>query len=144
MGLSRQVLFLGERADVPRILWASDLFLLPSFFEGLPRALVEAQAAGLPCIVSDRITRQADLTGKVCYLPVKGAAERWAKKIAEEAESQLGLMENAGQAQVQIHQEEDARQQRVPLRGQAALKVEQAGFAIGDVAKRLERYYDRF
>lgn len=144
MGLSRQVLFLGERADVPRILWASDLFLLPSFFEGLPRALVEAQAAGLPCIVSDRITRQADLTGKVCYLPVKGAAERWAKKIAEEAESQLGLMENAGQAQVQIHQEEDARQQRVPLRGQAALKVEQAGFAIGDVAKRLERYYDCF
>lgn len=142
--LSSSVLFLGERDDVPRLLWASDLFLLPSLFEGLPRALVEAQAAGLPCIVSDRVTRQADLTGRVCYLPVEGVAERWAERIAEEAESRWAKVHPDGACQRCADPEETARQQRIRLRSQAALQVERSGFAIGDGAKKLERYYDRF
>ncbi len=170
--LSSSVLFLGERDDVPKILWASDLFLLPSFFEGLPRALVEAQAAGLPCLVSGCVTRQADLTGRVCYLPVKGAAERWARRILEEAASQWAEVrqeearlggtvcqpeicpeEAAPQPEVcpegtisrtGAHPGEDIRQQRIRLRRQAALQVERSGFCIRDSAKKLERYYDRF
>ena len=44
-----------------------DLFLFPSLFEGLPVVLVEAQAAGLKCVVSDRITKETDITGRIVF-----------------------------------------------------------------------------
>ncbi len=53
LGLSHQVVFAGFRQDVPHLLRASNAFLLTSFREGLPRSLMEAMAAGLPCIASD-------------------------------------------------------------------------------------------
>jgi glycosyltransferase involved in cell wall biosynthesis len=49
-GLQDHVRLLGERGDVPELLAASDLFVLPSFFEGLPLSLLEAYAAGLPIV----------------------------------------------------------------------------------------------
>jgi len=61
-GLAERVIFAGIRPDVPRImLGAMDLFLFPSLFEGLPLALVEAQAAGLPCVFSDVVSEEADV-----------------------------------------------------------------------------------
>lgn len=53
LGLGEAVHFLGEREDVPRLLPALDLFVLPSLWEGLPYALLEAGAAGLPCVATD-------------------------------------------------------------------------------------------
>lgn len=56
-----KVIFLGRRDDVNRIMMAMDIFVLPSLFEGMPVVGIEAQASGLPCIVSDTITREINL-----------------------------------------------------------------------------------
>lgn len=82
MGLSEKTFFAGVRTDIPGILSASDVFLLPSLYEGLPNTVVEAQTTGLPCIVSDTVTREADITGLVQYLPL-GDADMWAEKCIE-------------------------------------------------------------
>ena len=56
-----------------------DLFLFPSLFEGLPVVLVEAQAAGLKCVVSDTITNETDVTGRVEFLGLKESPEYMGK-----------------------------------------------------------------
>lgn len=80
-GLEDAVRFLGWRADTDRLYQAMDVFVLPSRFEGLPIVGVEAQSAGLPCILSDNITREAKITKQCEFLPLKAGAEYWAKVI---------------------------------------------------------------
>ena len=70
LGLGDSVCLLGMRPDVPRILSAADALALPSLYEGMPNVVVEAQAAGLPCVVSSAVTRQADVTGHVAFIPL--------------------------------------------------------------------------
>lgn len=81
LGLSGAVRFLGVRQDISSLLQAMDLFLFPSLFEGLPVALLEAQAAGLHCLVSDTITREADIAGYVEFESLKASPEVWAERI---------------------------------------------------------------
>lgn len=69
-GLSDRVKFLGQRSDVNELYQAFDVFALPSLYEGLCLVGVEAQAAGLPCLFSDAITREVDVTGKSSFLPI--------------------------------------------------------------------------
>lgn len=80
-GLSKNVRFLGVRKDIARLMQAMDLFLFPSLFEGLPVVLVEAQASGLKCIVSDTITKECDVTERIHFERLDNSAERWAKRI---------------------------------------------------------------
>jgi glycosyltransferase involved in cell wall biosynthesis len=78
-GLENDVIFFGLSPRVPELMQAMDVFVLPSHFEGLPIVGVEAQAAALPVIFSDQITREAKLTGPVAYLPItEQAVPRWA------------------------------------------------------------------
>ena len=83
LGLRDKVISTGVRADVPRLmLGAMDAFILPSLYEGLPLALIEAQAAGLPCVFSDVITEEVDIVKHlVKRLPVDGQAFIWANAI---------------------------------------------------------------
>ncbi|UVI31523.1 glycosyltransferase family 1 protein [Paenibacillus spongiae] len=81
LGLTDHVKFLGVRKDIARLLQGFDIFLLPSLFEGLPVVLVEAQAAGLMSVVSDTITREADVTGRVEFVGLKQSPEEWAERI---------------------------------------------------------------
>ena len=82
-GVSASVRFLGPRSDVPEILAACDLFLFPSLFEGLPVAMVEAQAAGLQCLVSNRVSPEVDLgAGLVSFLPLEVSADEWSQAMA--------------------------------------------------------------
>lgn len=80
-GLSDRIMFLGQRDDVERLYMAADVFCLPSLYEGLPLVSVEAQRAGLQCLLSDSITREVDVTGTVRFLPIDNAAV-WADEIA--------------------------------------------------------------
>lgn len=68
--LLNAVTILKKRNDVNELLSAMDIFVLPSRFEGLPLAGIEAQAAGLPCFVSDKISRELNISDTVTYLPI--------------------------------------------------------------------------
>jgi glycosyltransferase involved in cell wall biosynthesis len=88
LGLEKDVIFYGASNDVGKLMQAMDLLVLPSRFEGLPVVGVEAQAAGLPVLFSDRITRQADLTGHVRFLPIdRSSIGKWGDAAREVAEA---------------------------------------------------------
>lgn len=82
LGISEKVRFLGERSDVNELLQAFDLFLMPSTFEGQPFVLIEAQCAGLPCLVSDVINDDICLTPSLELYPLTLSAADWTQKIA--------------------------------------------------------------
>lgn len=79
LGLERNVIFTGVRSDIPKLLSAMDVFVFPSFYEGMPNTVIEAQATGLPCVIADTITQEADITGLVQYLPLTDSAEEWTR-----------------------------------------------------------------
>lgn len=74
-GLKEYVHLLGKRSDAAQLYQCMDVFVLPSLFEGLPVSLIEAQTAGLHCVVSDKVTKQADLTGNITYLGIEQTNE---------------------------------------------------------------------
>lgn len=78
--LNERVYMLGVKKDVERYLSAMDIFLMPSLNEGLPFALVEAQASGLKCIVSKGISKEANIVGNVDFINVNSIKE-WVQKI---------------------------------------------------------------
>ena len=81
LSLENSVSFLGNRMDIAELLSAFDVFLFPSLWEGLPLTLIEAQAAGLPCFVSDTVTRAIDCSNIMTYLPLDIGAQTWADTI---------------------------------------------------------------
>jgi glycosyltransferase involved in cell wall biosynthesis len=87
LGIEDKVRFLGVRSDVPDLLQAMDVIVFPSFYEGLPGVILEAQAAGLPCIISDKITKEARITDLVEYLPLTISAKEWAEVVLEKEKS---------------------------------------------------------
>lgn len=80
--LEKRVSLLGEKEHIEQYLSAMDIFLMPSLNEGLPFALVEAQASGLTCIVSKGVTQESNLTGTVRYLGLL-EQEQWIKEIMD-------------------------------------------------------------
>lgn len=84
--LQDKVSVLGARDDVNKWYSALDCLLMPSLFEGLPFTLVEAQASGLPCVVSDTVSSKADLTGLVQYIGLEEGLDIWTDKILEECQ----------------------------------------------------------
>lgn len=107
------VRFLGVRKDIPQLLQAADVFVFPSRFEGLPVTMIEAQAAGLPCIKSDTITDECVVTDLVQSLPL-GDPEVWADAIL----AVKGTPRTDRLADIQAN-----------------------GYDIGAAAKKLERFY---
>ena len=83
LGLQEQVMFLGNRSDVPELLQAMDVFAFPSLYEGLGIAAVEAQAAGVPCILSDQVPQECKMTEDVEFLSLNDSAELWAEHILQ-------------------------------------------------------------
>ena len=80
--LESAIQLLGTRTDIPELLHQASTFLFPSLFEGLPISLIEAQAAGLTCIVSDTITRDIDI-GLCEFMPLTLPPKQWAERIIE-------------------------------------------------------------
>lgn len=80
LGISEHVIFLGKTTEVDSYLQAMDIFILPSHFEGLPVVLIESQALGLPCIVSDKVSEEAKITDLIEFLPINDT-NTWVNKI---------------------------------------------------------------
>ncbi|MDY2682245.1 MAG: glycosyltransferase family 1 protein [Faecalibacterium prausnitzii] len=80
-GLSENVRLLGSRNDVVNLYQGMDMFFLPSLFEGLPVTGVEAQAMGLPMVVSDTVTKEMVYTDLVVYVSLNETKERWADHL---------------------------------------------------------------
>ena len=79
-GIYGDVFFLGLRNDVSELLMASDAFLFPSTREGLPVSLIEAQASGLPVLMSDSVTDEVCVTDLVTSLSLNDSKSAWAEK----------------------------------------------------------------
>ena len=124
LGLDDAVRFLGVRSDVERIMQGMDAFVLPSLFEGLPVTMIEAQAAGLPCTISDRVPRQCDVTGTTRIVALDAAPAEWARRILE---------------QVERH----AADKTDGTRAAGPERVKAAGFDIVENAAWLQRFYQQ-
>ena len=86
LGIRDKVLFMGNCKQPEDYYQAFDYFLLPSLYEGLPGVLVEAQAAGLRCLVSDTVTREAQATDLVTYMDIRLPASAWADEVLAQAD----------------------------------------------------------
>jgi glycosyltransferase involved in cell wall biosynthesis len=85
MGLKSKVFFTGLRSDVQDLMQAMDLFLFPSLYEGVPVTMIEAQAAGLPCYISDRVPIECKMTDQVRQISLEKTATEWAEDILSSA-----------------------------------------------------------
>ncbi len=117
-GIRKQVAFLGLREEIPALLSAADVFVLPSLHEGLPLTLVEAQCAGLPCVVSEKVTREAALSDMVSFAPI------------EHAQAFADAMVTAAQTQ---REEASAR---------AIARAQEAGYDVAQNAEALMHIYE--
>lgn len=115
LGIEKRVRFVPPCDPAPYYK-AADVFLLPSRYEGLGIVAIEAQAAGLPCILSDAVPKEADISGACTFLPAETQedAELWAKEMAKD-----------------MPKTEDARD-----------KIERAGYDIEKQAHLLTDIYD--
>ena len=82
MQLSDKVTILESRMDIPRIMKALDVFVFPSFFEGLGIVLIEAQKMGIPCVISDAIPEAAVVSNLVTRMTKNSSPKQWAEQIS--------------------------------------------------------------
>ena len=83
MGLKDKVIFTGVVSNANEYMMAMDCFIFPSIFEGFPISVLEAQATGLPIVMNDVITTEADLTPLVNRSSLNLPASNWAKIVSE-------------------------------------------------------------
>ena len=76
-----KILFLGIRSDCDELLMAMDMFIFPSYFEGMPITIIEAQATGLRCFISESITHEVDIGGMLEYISLSLSPKEWASRL---------------------------------------------------------------
>lgn len=81
LGINDKILFLGHRTDVPSLLQAMDVMVLPSLYEGLPVVSIEWQAAGLCTVVADTVTSEIELTDLIIFKSLNDTSINWARTI---------------------------------------------------------------
>lgn len=84
LGLNEKVIFTGLRSDVAALMQAMDIFILPSLYEGLPVTIVEAQASGLPCLISENVPLECEMVeGLVHQRELSSSISEWVQTIIE-------------------------------------------------------------
>lgn len=116
LGISNKCIFAGVRPDVPSLLSAMDVFVFPSFFEGLSVVSVEVQASGLPCIASENVTKESILTDIFWQKSLESSAKEWAESIVS----------------VKMHRSRETYSE----------DVSNAGYDVINNVKKLEKYYN--
>ena len=81
--LNDDIMFLGVRNDISEIMQASDIFVFPSFYEGLGIVTIEAQAVGLPTICSENIPEEAKITNLVKIINLRDEKDKWIDEITK-------------------------------------------------------------
>lgn len=114
LSLSEAVQFLGVRSDIPSLMNAMDVFVFPSLYEGLPVTLVEAQATGLPCLVSDTVSEESKITSLCKFIPLNDV-NQWA----------------------------DACLAKQPERGDTSAEIHKAGYSISSSVEKLQSIYSK-
>lgn len=109
------VFFLGVHTDIERYLSAADCYIMPSLYEGLPVAAIEAECSGLPCFLSTNITREVALTDLVKFLDLSQPAEKWSKEMI---------------ASKSITREDKS------------LMIKNKGYDVRQVSKKLQKFYE--
>ena len=117
--ICKNVIFTGNTDKVPELLQAMDGMVLPSLFEGLPLVVIEWQINGLPCLLSNTVTKECAFTDNVHFMSLNESPILWAKKIIKFAE-----MNN-----------------RVEAAEDALNKVRENEFDIAEGAKKLKTIY---
>lgn len=85
LGLQDKVVFTGVRSDVADLYNAMDVFVLPSFYEGLPVVGVEVQTNGLPFICSSNVTKEILITNRVKLMDLSSGVDAWKDVICKYA-----------------------------------------------------------
>lgn len=116
-GIKDYVNYLGRREDIQQFYNAMDVFLLPSFYEGLPVVGLEAQSCGLPVFFSTEITLEASACELGHYISLTVSADKWADKILNVVYANM------------------------PVRRSWANEVAESGFDSASEAKRMQQYY---
>lgn len=99
LDVEKYLIFTGNVSNVGDFMSAMDVYVFPSLYEGMPLALIEAQANGLPCVISDRIPRDVYLTDLIQVLPLEGVDDRWVQQILK---SQRGNSAQYGQKMIDM------------------------------------------
>lgn len=86
LGIDKAVIFAGNKNPVAPFYQAFDAFLFPSRFEGMPGTVVEAQASGVPCLVSDSVTPQVKVTELVSFMALEKSSSEWAEGLERHTE----------------------------------------------------------
>ena len=85
--LDKFVTIIAPVANINEYYMAMDVFVFPSFFEGMPNVIIKAQAAGLPCVLSDVITKEANISERLTYISLKTDCMQWADCCIKKIES---------------------------------------------------------
>lgn len=115
-GISENTTFWGKQSNIRQFYEAADIFFLPSLFEGLPLTGIEAQAMGLPSVVSDTITKEMVYTDLVEFVPLNASIGAWVKVI-------------------------EKQMMRIPARRSYTKELENSVFSIEQAGSRLENIY---
>ncbi len=94
LGILEHVIFTGMVSNVHEYIQAMDSFVFPSFFEGLPLSVVEAQAAGKRCYISDRVTSQVAVTKESYLLSIDADPKLWAEHIYNDSKNAYDYASN--------------------------------------------------
>lgn len=92
LGIEEQIIFLGNRTDVADVLQAIDVFVFPSIFEGIPMALIEVQATGVPIVASDSINKAIKINNNIRFVSLEKNNLFWIKAIIEAQNNNLGVI----------------------------------------------------
>ena len=118
LGLGQSVVFFGQRPDVNDMMQGMDAFIFPSLMEGLGMVAIEAQASGLPTVVSDGVPDDVMITPLVRKVSLKAGASEWADAILEQMDA-------------------------CPVRKTYIEELANAGYDVRDEAKKMTEFYEQ-
>ena len=121
LGVADRVHFLGNHKNIADYYQIMDYFVYPSRYEGMPGTIVEAQASGLPCLMSDAICREVIATELVETMSIEKEPKVWAEELQRRIDALVSKQEN---------------------REKYAAKMAAAGFDVHAQAERMMRFYE--